>query len=262
MNKLPISALVVSSNEGFLLEDCLKSISFCDEIVLVNMESTDLTKEIGEKYAVKYIEVKKVELVEHLFPKSIPDLFNEWVMLIDPDERIDVELRNDIENFFKEIPNDCGKINVPIQYYYKKRALKGTFWGGENKYGRLLIKKTACDISDNVHTAISLKKGYLTYKIKRNGNNIDHHFWVSSFKQMLEKHKRYIKREGESRYKNGDRYSILKAAHKTILAFKESFLIRKGYKDGFLGLFLSVFYAWYIWASWNSLLKFQKNIDG
>ncbi len=259
--KLPISALVASSNEGFLLADCLQSINFCDEIVLVDLGSTDNTIEIGEKYAGKVIEEQKVELVEQLFPKCIPALSNDWVMLIDPDERIDPELKKDIEFFFKDIPADCGRINVPIQYYYKKKALKGTVWGGQNKTGRLLIKRSACVISGNVHTAIMLKEGYITYKIKRTGNNIDHHFWIQSFSQMLEKHKRYSLKEGKSKYDKGERFTYSLWMKQTFNAFRESFFTCKGYLDGFLGLFLSGFYAWYVSASWLSLKKYQQELN-
>lgn len=257
MVKLPISALVVSRNEGNLLEDCLKSIHFCEEIVVIDLESDDNTMKIAKMYANRIFHIPTVEMVEHLFSDYIPILRNDWVMLIDPDERIDSSLEEDIREFFIKVPSDCGKINVPIQYYYKGSALKGTVWGG-NKTGRLLIRKTGCIIGNNVHTAISLKPNFQTYRIKRRINNVDHHFWVQSFSQMIDKHKRYTKKEGKSKYEMGERYTTLKHLKATIIAFFESYWKCKGYKDGFLGLFLSGFYAWYIWASWRSLGLYQK----
>ena len=259
MDKLPISALVASRNEGNLLADCLQSISFCDEIMLIDLESIDDTIELAKKFTHRIITAQKVEMVEHLFPEYIPQLRNEWVMLIDPDERIDPKLELDIRDFFADIPSDCGKINVPIQYYYKNKALKGTVWGSE-KTGRLLIKQTACNIGSNVHIAISLKPGFQTYRIKKNKDNVDHHFWVQSYAQMLEKHKRYIQKEGKSKYDRGERYTFFRQYKATISAFTESFFKCKGHKDGFLGLFLSGFYAWYIWSSWQSLSVYQEQI--
>lgn len=257
MKQLPISALVVSRNEGNLLEDCLRSIAFCEEILLIDLESEDNTSQIAQKYTNRIIRIPRVEMVEHLFPEYIPMLKNDWVMLIDPDERIDPSLETDIRAFFEDVPSDCGKINAPIQYYYKGNALKGTVWGGE-KSGRLLIRKSGCIIGSNVHTAISLKPDFQTYRIKRRGNNVDHHFWVQSYEQMMDKHKRYTQKEGKSKYDKGERYTILRHLKATINAFIESFWTCKGYKDGFLGLFLSGFYAWYISASWRSLYLYQK----
>lgn len=260
MVKLPISAFVVSCNEGFLLENCLSSIQFCEQIVLVDLKSSDNTLQIGNLLASCTFQEDKVELVEHLFPKYIPQLQHDWVLLIDPDERIDPELKDDIFDFFKNIPANCGKINVPIQYYYKNIALKGTVWGGKNKTGRLLIKKSSCTISGNVHTAVQLREGFMTYRINREGNNIDHHYWVQSFDQMLEKHRRYTLKEGKSKYDKGERFSYLRLFNQSFQAFWESYFTCKGYSDGFLGFFLSSFYAWYIWSSWLSLKKYQKDI--
>lgn len=260
MDKLCVSALIASNNEGHLLGACLATIDFCEERVVIDLESTDRTGEVCAEHHITPVREKKVPMVEALFEKYIPALRNDWVMLIDPDERIDPELKKDIFEFFKNIPDDCGRINVPIRYYYKNRALNGTVWGGE-KSGRLLIRRSACDISGNVHTAISLKPGYKTYRIKRNGNNVDHHYWVQSFSQMLEKHRRYTKNEGKARYDKGERYSLLSMCRQTLNAFNTSFFRCKGYKDGLLGLFLSGFYAWYIWASWQSLQQYEKMIQ-
>ncbi len=258
--KLPCSALLVSCNEGFLLEDCLKSIQFCDEIVLVNLESKDNTEELGKKYATRIVNERRVELVEELFPLQIPQLRNDWILLIDPDERVDPELVDSLTAFFKAIPNDCGKINVPILYYYKLTALKGTVWGGEKKTGRLLIRRSACNISSKVHNAIELKETFYTYKIGKERNNVDHHYWVQSYEQMLEKHKRYLKKEGKAKYEKGERFSYLRLLKQTFSSFWECYVTYKGYKDGVLGIFLSGFYAWYIGSSWLSLRKYERNL--
>ncbi len=257
--KLPISVLIASCNDGPLLEDCLKSLWFCDEILLVDLESTDSSLEIAKAYNTSIHQHKKVELVEFLFPEFIPKLKNDWVMLIDPDERIDPELETDIRDFFKDIPVDCGRINVPIVYYYKNKALRGTVWGG-NKSGRLLIKQSACHIGNNVHTAIQLKEGFTTYRIKRKVNNVDHHFWVQSYEQMLEKHQRYIQKEGKARFDKGQRYSFFKAMKAGLHSFYESYFLCKGFKDGFTGLFLSAFYGWYNWSAWQSLKQYQRSV--
>ena len=256
-SKLPISAIVVSCNEAYIMENCLQSIQFCNEIIVVDMACTDNSVEIAKKYTNLIVYHEKTDMVEYLFPELIPSTKNEWVMLIDPDERIDVLLAEDLRKFFNSIPLDCGKINVPIIYYYKNKPLKGTVWGGD-KSGRLLIRKSGCIIGSNVHTAITLKPGFQTYRIKRSGQNVDHHFWVQSYEQMMDKHKRYTQKEGKSKYDKGERYTIFRHFRATLNAFLESFWKCKGYKDGFLGLFLSAFYAWYISASWRSLSMYQK----
>lgn len=258
MEKLKISALVASHNEAHLLENCLQSIQWCDEIVLVDLESTDSTVDVAKKYTSNIVDHKRVELVEELFPYIIPTLRNDWIMLIDPDERLDPTLYFSISKFLRNPPTDCGRINVPILYYYKNKPLRGTVWGGWAKTGRLLVKRSACNISKNVHTAIVLKEGFLTYKIRREGKNVDHHYWVQSYSQMLEKHRRYTLKEGKSKYDLGCRFSYSKLLYETLSAFRECFFTYKGYLDGFLGFLLSCFYSWYVWSSWISLKNYEQ----
>jgi hypothetical protein len=257
MNKLPISAIVASCNEGHLLEDCLKSLQFCEEIYFVNLDSTDNSYEIALKYATSLSHYNKVDTIEEIFPVYIPKLKNNWFLLIDPDEVIDIELKNDIIAFFNEVPVDCGRINVPIRYYFKRKALKGTIWGGK-RHGRLLFNRSACEISDKVHIAINLKNGYKKYSIPYKDKNVDHHYWATSFKQLYEKHKRYSENEGPAKYINGERFSLSKLFMESISAFNTSFFKLKGYLDGILGLKLSLFYSWYIWSSIISLRDYQK----
>lgn len=91
-----ISAIVLYKNEEKNIENCLKSLSFCDEIILIDDDSTDKTLEIVKKYASK------------IFQKSLGNDFsqqrnfglskskNEWVLFVDADEVISEELQNEI----------------------------------------------------------------------------------------------------------------------------------------------------------------------
>ena len=124
MNKLPISALVVSCNEGYLLEDCLKSLSFCDEIVGVNLESNDNTEALFKRYANSYENLSRVPLVEEIHPLVIPLLKNDWIILIDPDERILEPLQSDIERTIRNAPNNACTYRVPMINFFKNRKLK------------------------------------------------------------------------------------------------------------------------------------------
>lgn len=256
--KLPISAIVVSMNEGYLLKDCLKSIHFCDEIIVVDLESTDETKTIAQKYASKILSHRGVPIVESVHKNVIPQTKNKWVLLTDPDERIDASLSENIFQVFKNINGNIGQIRVPIQYYFKGIKLNGTIWGGEDKKGRLLFNKDCIELKNTVHSGISLKKGCTTLEIQRTSNNVIHHFWIQDYNQLFEKHKRYIKEEGKLKFEIGQRFSYKRQIIDALRSFKGCFWNSKGYKDGLTGLFLSFFWAWYNFASWSSLKNYQK----
>lgn len=259
--KLPISALVASYNDAHLLEDCLKSIGFCDEIVVVNLNSKDNTEEIAKKYCTRYfLETEWVPYFDKHHKKYIPQLKNEWFLLMDSDERLMPDLIPDIKLMLQNAEPELACIRTPMFNYFKGKKLNGTVYGGLHSF-RLLYKYEGVTISDEVHTSIKLKEGYTRRKIHFNGKNYNQHLWCTGFKHFIEKHKRYNNGEGQSQYNLGLRYSFRKQMMGTIIKFYYSYKGRQGYKDGLTGLFLSVLAAFFEYKKWNSLRKYQKNLS-
>lgn len=255
--KYPISALVASYNEGHLLEDCLKSIQFCDEIYFVNLGSTDNSVEIAKKYATTVEEFKKVPRIEDVHPLFIPKLKYDWFILIDPDERIMPELAKDVINFVQNPEPFVSLVRAPILYLFKGKKLKGGPYK-EVIIGRLLFYRPGLMISDEVHSGIKAKAGYWKTNIKFTGENYNEHFWCNSWKQLKDKHNRYTQGEGRVLYIEGKRYSVLKQITQTIKRFFTALFGEQYYKDGFTGLGFSYHEARYTFLSWSSLRKYQK----
>ena len=255
-NKLPVSALIGTCNEAHLLRECLDSIQWCDEILVVDLQSSDQPERLIRNHE-KIEPHVRVARIEDIFPEFIPKLKHDWVLLIDPDEVLDPELQKQLREFIPQAPEDAGRINTPIRYYFKKHALKGTIWGGR-RIGRLLIHRERVNIADTVHTAINLKEGFRTHKIRHAGNNVDHHYWMNSWSQLFEKHRRYLKGEGLNMYNEGKRYNLPAQIWAGVDAFRESFFKCRGYLDGFTGLALSCFWIWYQVGKWRSLRHYQR----
>jgi glycosyltransferase involved in cell wall biosynthesis len=257
--RIPVSALVGTCNEAHLLRNCLDSLQWCDEIVVVDLASNDKPEAVLHEHE-RLERYHRVARIEDIFPVFIPQLKHQWVLLIDPDEVLDPELQKQLMEFIPLAPEDAGRINTPIRYYFKNRALKGTVWGGK-RIGRLLINRERVHIADTVHTAITLKEGFRTHKIRHVGNNVDHHYWMSGWKQLIEKHRRYLEGEGLNMHREGKSYSTLAKWKAGLHAFKECFINRKGFLDGFTGLALSIFWTWYQLGKWDSLKRYQKHLN-
>lgn len=260
MKKLKVSAIVVGCNEADLLEDCLKSIQFCEEVLYVDLESSDSSVKIAERLTTRILAHKKVPMVELIHEECVPLLQNEWILIIDPDERVSTNLYNDIRTLFEQgIDDSIGGIYVPWVFYFKNHALKGTPWGGNN-YRLLIFNRSRYIISGKVHAGRTVLPPYKDYYIPYKDGNVDHHYWMLSYKQLLEKHKRYLKLEPKSRYDSGIRSSIKRVRLISFWQFKYSFIQKKGYKDGMVGFFLSLFWAWYQFRAEVGLYKYQKSI--
>ncbi|RTZ02919.1 glycosyltransferase family 2 protein [Flavobacterium sp. RSP49] len=259
MSKLPISAFIISKNEGHLLENCIKSILFCDEIIVVDLESTDNTVEIAKKYGAKVLTIPTIPVGEMIYHKHINITKYKWVLMTDPDEVTTLDLAKDTQNVFHSIKDNSkmGAVFVPIIYFFKSSPLKGTSWGGV-KHRAFLFHKERIIIKPIVHTGIALKEGFLSHYIIYNGkNNIDH-YWMSGYRQIFEKHLRYLKNEGKSRFVQGYSITLSKILKIPFQQFFNCYIRSRGFKDGFVGLFLSLFRAWYFTVANIELYKYQR----
>ena len=258
-SKLPISAIVVGLNEGELLRKSLPKLNFCDEILYFDLGSNDYSIKIAEDNHATVINHERVLMCECIHSKYYKITKHQWVLIIDPDEILSEELVKQVENTFTsglEKQTDIGCISVPWIFFFKKKKLKGTVWGG-TKSKILLINNQRFDFRPLVHVGRELQVGYKSMEIPFEGNNQINHYWMTSFSSLFEKHKRYLKNEGEARYKTGQKTTLLKIVLEPVRAFKTCYIDRKGYKDGFIGIFLSLFWCWYQTTSAIQLYKYQ-----
>lgn len=262
-SKMKISAIVVGFNEGHLLSACLKSLSFCDEINYYDLGSKDNSLETAKGAGANIFKTKLEPYVEIIHSKYIPKLKNDWILFIDPDEQISDTLVEQITKLNKLLTEDpkIGCISVPIEFYFKQRSLKGTPWG-YNNYRILIAHKGRFIFGKDVHSGRVLIDGYKNHSIKRDNQNVIHHFWMDSYKNLFKKHLRYLKTEGVTRFNKGHRTTINNVVLGSLKSFKYAFYHKKGYLDGFLGFFLSLFWVWYQTSAEISLLKHQqKGLD-
>jgi len=254
--KIKISAIVTTCNEDRRLNQCLSKLKLCDELVVIDLESKDESAEIAKKYATKLITHPKISPVEKVLEKFVPMLKNKWVLHIDPDEIIDEELIREAKKIITKNKN-VAAIAVPWRFYFKGKKLNCSIWGGNKKFKKVFYNKNRVLFKNAIHKGYIIKDGEEINLKSKYGIK---HYWMDSYKQLLEKHLRYIDAEGESRYKNGERYRFSNKFLKTAYALKQNLTTEKGILGGFKGIFLSFFYSWYIWESYNSLKKYEKKI--
>lgn len=257
MNKLPVSVLVASCNEAHLLEDCLRSLQFCDEIFGIDLESDDNSLELFRKYATRVESFRRVPMIEHVHPHFIDKLKHDWIILIDPDERIMPALAASIAEELQKVEPTIAALRVPMINHFKGKALKGTTYGGI-VYARLLYRRSGIMVDDDVHKGIKLRPGFDKKKIKFTGENYDKHLWCNSWKQLADKHRRYLLGEGQARYNEGSRYSFANQWKAFFRTFYYSFKGLKGYRDGMTGLLISFMEARYEFLSWANLKTYQR----
>lgn len=260
---MKISALVVGRNEANKLSNCLHSLSFCDEILYGDLDSSDNSIQIAEQFNCRIFSYKKFgPSCEYTQADLINHVKNDWVIMVDPDEVVDPALIRDIKKTLLNLDSDetIGDIYVPWQFYFGNKKLKGTVWGYKKKKG-VVVNRNRYEILPITHYGRRLKDGYKSYFIEPNGDNVLHHYWMDDTKSFIAKHKKYLKDEGIDRYNTGQRISIAGVLYNVFYQFIYCFIIAKGYKDGFTGIFLSLFWTWYSFRSNLSLYLVTKRME-
>lgn len=240
MNK--VSAVVSALNEEKNLKDCLKSLRFADEIVVVDNESTDKTSQIALEFTKKVFKQKnnpdEIDIQKNFgFEKAA----NEWILSIDADERVSDELAKEIKTILSAKPSSIAQINgfwIPRKNFIFGKWIEYAGWYPDYQL-RLFRKEKGKYTKRHMHEDITLegKSAKLTGHIIH--NNYD---TITSF---LSKTLVYAKNEADSLIEKGYEFSYFDAIKFPLSEFLSRFFARKGYKDGLHGLVLSLLMAFY-----------------
>lgn len=263
--KLPVSAIVVGKNDGSTLERCLAPLSFCDELIYVDLESSDNSVKIAEQTGAVTQEHKSVPIVEIVHASVYQSCKHPIILITDPDEVLDPALIEQIPHMINLLTDEnlnYGAVYVPMRNYFAEHPLSGTVWGG-SKLGRIcLVNRNRFEFKPFVHSGRVPLPGYTIHYLPFTGQNVVHHYWAVSKTQLKQKHNRYLNKEGEAMYSRGLRTNAIRVFFAPIAAFFDCLITKKGFKDGSTGWWLSSFWAWYRMKSEQSLYYFQKRYKG
>ena len=120
LDPVGVSAIVVCFNEEDRLEDCLKSVFWCDEIVVVDSFSTDGTPEIARRYATRF---EQREWAGYRDQKAYAHSLatQNWVLLIDSDERVTENLHKEMLQAMAADQGEFAAYAIPRLVYYLGR---------------------------------------------------------------------------------------------------------------------------------------------
>lgn len=240
-----ISALIVAHNEEHNIEDCLKSLLFVDEIVVILDKSTDATKEIVKKHTKNIIEGSwDIEGVRRNL--GIQKCSYEWVLEIDADERVSKELANEIIEAVKEPKYDYFKLNMD-NYLGSKHIKYGWLRTMGVLQKQILFKKEIKKYHED-------KQIHPDFDIKGNcgslANNLTHKMDKDIASLIARFNRNTSWRASDILSQNSNfKYSFLREIYSLKFRFFKSFFIKKGYKHGLQGLLVSLLCGLYPFVS-------------
>ena len=235
-----ISAVIVAHNEEKKIEACLKSLNFVDEIVVVLDKCTDGTKEIVQKYTNKIVEGSwNIEGARRNV--AVNSASGDWILEIDADERISKELSEEILQITKN-SQPCAFI-VAIANYIGTRYVK---YGWLRTLGVLERQTMHYKGLKNYHEDKEIHPtADLKAEIKYLKNPITH-LVDDDISDLLARFNRYTTwRSKDIISSNVVEEGFIKKIATLKLRFFKSFIVKKGYKEGWLGFLLAILAATY-----------------
>lgn len=235
--KFALSVAVIAKNEEKRLDDCLKSVAWANDIVVIDDMSTDRTVEIAEKYTTN-IKQRKMDVEGTHRNYAYSQAENQWVMSLDADERVTPELAEEIKRVLGSDKGEYNAYAIPIKTYMGNRWIKGAGYYPARKV-RIFRKDKFRYEDSGVHPRI-----FLEGKCGELNGDILHYSW-NNLSEFLTKINRETTLEAEKWLQDGRKVTFWNIFRKTIDRFLKNYFLKKGYKDGFYGFLFSYFHSYY-----------------
>lgn len=226
-----LSVAIITLNEEGNLPDCLASVAFADEIVVVDGGSDDRTCDIARTAGARVIEARDWSGFGIQKNRAIDACTGDWVLSIDADERVTQALRDEILATLLNPTFDVYQ--MPRRSYYCGRFMRHSGWWPDH-VRRLFRRGTARFSAAPVHEALETDRA-----IGRLQNPLEH--WsFRSMEQVLDKVNRYSSLSAPIVVEHGRRPTVATALLHGAAAFFRTYVLKRGFLDGSHGLMLAI----------------------
>ena len=226
-----LSVAIITLNEERNLAECLASVAFADEIVVVDGGSRDRTCEIARAAGARVIEALDWQGFGVQKNRAIDACAGDWVLSIDADERVPQNLRDEITAALRDPTFDVYE--MPRSSYYCGRFMRHSGWWPDH-VRRLFRRGSARFSPAPVHESLETDKsvGRLHYPIE--------HWSYRTMEQVLDKVNHYSSLSAPAVLQRGRRPTLLTAIVHGVGAFVRTYFLKGGFLDGAHGFMLAV----------------------
>ncbi|GAB4010109.1 MAG: glycosyltransferase family 2 protein [Bdellovibrio sp.] len=252
--KRTVACVIPVKNVEKIIKGALDSVAFCDEIILVDMFSTDRTKEI----ATKYKNVKIFERQSYIYDNfnfGMDQATSDYIIRLDSDERLSVELQDEIIKILNAPEEPADVYTAPYYSYFDGHFHR---YGDKFSYRDTLFKKGTLRYPVKTeHDGFQKMRENIVVKQLKGAYE---HFSCPSIKKYMEKINYYSEKDVERVAPNDIVvHSPLRILYIVTRYFIRQYFTRKAYKDGYHGFALAYLDSFYIGL--NMLKLWEKKFD-
>jgi len=231
-----ITATIITRNEERRIAEAIASLACCDEVLVVDSGSTDKTREIAQRCGARVL-VRDWDGYSNQKNFAAAQARHDWILSLDADERISIELANEIAQWKRSAQGAGG--SMPRRAFYFGAWIRHSGWYPDRKM-RLYDRRRAQWTGDFVHEAMNVDGPVVAFK----GDLL--HFPYQDWPDHLSRIDRYTQLAAEAARKSGKRGNYLRLLFGPPLSFLRTFVIRAGFLDGWRGVLIAAAGARYI----------------
>ncbi len=231
------------------MRDCLESVKWCDEIVVVDSGSTDKTVEIAKEFTPKVLHRKWTGFIDQI-NFILSQATGDWVLCLDADERCSPGLREAIEKARNSL-DGVGGFELKRHTWYLGRWINHGGWYPDWKVRFFKREGTEC-VGHEPHYRL-VPKG----PIQRMDADLLHYTY-DNFKDQLRTVDKYSDVVAADWKSTGKRYGFLSMIFHSWGKFMGCYFLKLGFLDGWAGLVIAVTSAFYVFAKYVKLRELEE----
>jgi glycosyltransferase involved in cell wall biosynthesis len=249
-----LSACIITYNEADRIEACLRSLSFCDEIIVVDAHSTDATRARAAALGARVIE-RDWPGYRSQKQFAVDAAQHDWVLCLDADERLSAALQTEILARRAGGFASVAGYSVPrITDYFGRFLRHGNAY--PDRLVRLFDRRRGGWRGDEIHenTQVTGAVGRLTGHLE--------HYSYRSLTDHLNRMQRYADLMAQALYARGRRCGLTPVVLNPLWRFVRGYVLRLGFLDGWRGLVFALIEANYVRAKYLGLYMRTRGLPG
>jgi glycosyltransferase involved in cell wall biosynthesis len=252
-----LTACIITYNEADRIEACVRSVSFCDEIVVVDAHSTDTTRSLASALGARVIE-RNWPGYRSQKQFAVEAASHDWVLCLDADERVTPELRAEVlalrdAGFMNPAgPQNAGWSIPRITDYFGRFLRHGNAY--PDRLIRLFDRRRGGWIGEEIHENTRVRGA-----VGRLYGHLEHYSY-RSLGDHQQRMARYADLMARSLYARGKRCGVLKILVNPQWRFLRGYVLRLGMLDGWRGLVFALVEANYVRRKYLQLYLLGKNL--
>ncbi len=244
-----ISVAIITKDEERNIRECLESVKWADEIVVVDNGSADRTLQICREYgATVYQEEWKGYSAQK--NSAVAKTRNDWVLSLDADERVTPELCREMEEALEKNDSVDGYF-VPRKNYFLGRWIRHCGWYPDLNL-RVFRRSKGSFGERAVHEKVDLRGKARTLE-----SPLVHETY-RTLDEFIQRMDRYSALAAQEMHREGRRTGWTDLVLRPPFTFLQMYFLRAGFLEGYLGLVLSVLYSFYTFTKYTKLKELER----